>query len=76
MSHLVKNHIIHIVYYVWIYENGANDFLPHHPFVTLISLNVLAASKSCKRAKIAERTGPLIDKIIPRKKWIGYDKTS
>ena len=25
--------------YVWIYENGAKEFDPYHPYFTLISLN-------------------------------------
>ena len=46
---------IYIYIYIWIYENGAKDLEPYHPYFPLISLNFLAASKPCKRAKIRER---------------------
>ena len=38
--------------YVWIYENGAEEFESHHPYFTLISLFLKAAFKSRKRRKI------------------------
>ena len=41
---------------VWIYENGAKDFNPYHPYFTLILLNFQAAFKPCKQAKNRERT--------------------
>ena len=42
--------------YVWIYENGVKEFASYHPYFTLISLLLKAASKPCKRAKNRERT--------------------
>ena len=30
---------VHVPIYVWIYENGAKEFDPKHPYFTLISLN-------------------------------------
>ena len=42
------------VIYVWIYENGANELDPKHPYFTLISLNFQAFFKPSKRAKNRE----------------------
>ena len=38
--------------YVWIYENGAEEFESYHPYFTLISLLLKAAFKPCKGQKI------------------------
>ena len=52
------NFFIYLFFYmhVWIYENGAKEFDPYHPYCTLISLKFYAASKPFKRAKI-EKNG-------------------
>ena len=39
-----------------IYENGVKEFAPYHPYFTLISPLLKAASKPCKGAKYRERT--------------------
>ena len=42
------------VIYVWIYENGAKELDPKHPYFTLISLNFQAFFKPSKRTKNRE----------------------
>ena len=40
--------------FVQLMENGVKEFAPYHPYFTLISLLLKAASKSCTRAKNRE----------------------